>query len=81
MWALHHWLPLGHWIAAPCNRIGSLPADAGDGVFRISRNPMCLGLLLLLIGWAQWLGSARAGAVPGVPAKRASVDRATRSRR
>jgi protein-S-isoprenylcysteine O-methyltransferase Ste14 len=28
-----------------------------DGVFRISRNPMYLGLALLLIGWAIWLRS------------------------
>jgi protein-S-isoprenylcysteine O-methyltransferase Ste14 len=35
-----------------------------DGVFRISRNPMYLGLLLLLIGWAIWLGSASPWFVP-----------------
>ena len=29
-----------------------------DGVFRISRNPMYLGLVLVLIGWAIWLGTA-----------------------
>lgn len=27
------------------------------GVFRVSRNPMYLGLLLLLVGWALWLGT------------------------
>ena len=35
-----------------------------DGVFRVSRNPMYLGLLLLLIGWAVWLGSVSPLVVP-----------------
>src|ERR1019366_2886926 len=35
-----------------------------DGVFRVSRNPMYLGLLLLLIGWAVWLGSVSPFVVP-----------------
>jgi len=35
-----------------------------DGVFHISRNPMYLGLLLLLIGWAVWLGTASPWLVP-----------------
>jgi protein-S-isoprenylcysteine O-methyltransferase Ste14 len=35
-----------------------------DGVFRVSRNPMYLGLLLLLIGWAVWLGSVSPLIVP-----------------
>jgi protein-S-isoprenylcysteine O-methyltransferase Ste14 len=33
-----------------------------DGVFRVSRNPMYLGLLL--IGWAVWLGSVSPFVVP-----------------
>jgi protein-S-isoprenylcysteine O-methyltransferase Ste14 len=34
------------------------------GVFRISRNPMYLGSLLLLIGWALWLGTVSPWLVP-----------------
>ena len=34
------------------------------GIFGVSRNPMYLGLLLLLIGWALWLGSASPWFVP-----------------
>ncbi|HUD25455.1 MAG TPA: isoprenylcysteine carboxylmethyltransferase family protein [Burkholderiaceae bacterium] len=34
------------------------------GVFRFSRNPMYLGLLLVLIGWALLLGSASVWVVP-----------------
>jgi protein-S-isoprenylcysteine O-methyltransferase Ste14 len=34
------------------------------GIFGVSRNPMYLGLSLLLIGWALWLGSASPWLVP-----------------
>ena len=34
------------------------------GVFEWSRNPMYLGLLLLLTGWALWLGSASPWLLP-----------------
>ncbi len=95
MAVLHRWVPLGHLITAPWNRLGGLPAAVGiafamaaflrfrqaqttvnpmepekatslvtDGVFRISRNPMYLGLLLLLTGWALWLGTASPWFVP-----------------
>jgi len=35
-----------------------------DGIFRVSRNPMYLGLSLLLIGWALWLGNATPWFIP-----------------
>jgi protein-S-isoprenylcysteine O-methyltransferase Ste14 len=44
------------------------PGDASylvtGGVFQISRNPMYLGLVLLLIGWAMWLGTVSPWLVP-----------------
>jgi protein-S-isoprenylcysteine O-methyltransferase Ste14 len=35
-----------------------------EGVYRLSRNPMYLGLVLMLIAWAIWLGTASPWAVP-----------------
>jgi len=35
-----------------------------DGVFCGSRNPMYLGLVLMLIGWAIWLGSTTPWLIP-----------------
>ena len=34
------------------------------GIFGLSRNPMYLGLSLLLVGWALWLGTASPWLVP-----------------
>jgi protein-S-isoprenylcysteine O-methyltransferase Ste14 len=35
-----------------------------DGIFSLSRNPMYLGFLLLLVGWALWLRSAWVWLIP-----------------
>jgi protein-S-isoprenylcysteine O-methyltransferase Ste14 len=34
-----------------------------SGIFRYTRNPMYLGMLLMLAGWAVWLASVAAAAV------------------
>ena len=34
------------------------------GVFQVSCNPMYLGLTLLLIGWALWLGTVSPWLIP-----------------
>ncbi len=39
---------------------GAASALVRDGVFRFTRNPMYLGLLLTLVGWAVWLWSPAA---------------------
>lgn len=43
---------------------GSSSALVMGGVFRFSRNPMYLGLVLQLIGWGLWLGSLSPFLVP-----------------
>ena len=36
---------------------GKARALVVSGIYRVTRNPMYLGLLLLLCGWAVWLGN------------------------
>lgn len=43
------------------------------GVYRYSRNPMYLGMVLVLLGWAVWLANAMAFAV--LPAYVTFIDR------
>jgi protein-S-isoprenylcysteine O-methyltransferase Ste14 len=35
-----------------------------DGIFSVSRNPMYLGLFLMLVAWGIWLGSASVWLIP-----------------
>lgn len=39
---------------------GKTSALVVSGIYRVTRNPMYLGLLLLLAGWASYLGNAMA---------------------
>ena len=49
---------------APAGRLACQPQRARtvvtSGVYRHTRNPMYLGMLIVLAGWAVWLGSAAA---------------------
>jgi len=38
----------------------SASALVASGIYRYSRNPMYLGFLLMLLGWALWLSNASA---------------------
>jgi protein-S-isoprenylcysteine O-methyltransferase Ste14 len=45
---------------------GSSSALVTSGIYRLTRNPMYLGFLLILAGWAAWLSNALAFApLPG----------------
>ncbi|MEM6511419.1 MAG: isoprenylcysteine carboxylmethyltransferase family protein [Pseudomonadota bacterium] len=43
------------------HRIRQASSLVTDGVFRRTRNPMYLGLLLVLLSWCLWLGEAANG--------------------
>lgn len=43
---------------------GSASALVATGIYRVSRNPMYLGFLLILIAWAAFLGNAISLLVP-----------------
>lgn len=47
-----------HRAATTVNPIqpGSASSLVTSGIYRITRNPMYLGLVLVLLGWATWLG-------------------------
>lgn len=77
MAALHRAWPLATWLPSPWNWLGLVPAlgtnlntfgEPGslrtEGLFRRTRNPMYLGMLIALLGLAATLGSASALAGP-----------------